>query len=127
MKRIIIALITIAFAITVLSADPINTDSTPACRGQICGYVYKSYYPNNSTVPKWRPMNGESVKISIIGNNNTTIRYYTTSSDGFYSTPSYECYSNSEYHTVQVECHGRIVTRNLENDVRIDFYIDQEY
>lgn len=127
MKRIIIALITIAFAITVLSADPTNTDPLHQSCGQICGYVYRTFNPNNSAVIQTKPLGGVHITISIIGNNDTLEREDITSSDGFYTTPSYESYSNSTYHTVQVECLGRIVTRNLENNVRIDFYFDQEY
>ncbi|HPY97364.1 MAG: hypothetical protein RBS16_10110 [Candidatus Cloacimonadales bacterium] len=130
MKKSLIVLIIVVFAICLLSADTVTVQASRDIPGQIRGYVYQSYYPNHSSIPQWKAKAGELVLIKVIHRKNPQLnRTYSlqTGSDGFYTTPVADYFDPADYSTVTVTCHGVSRTESVQNVNRFDFYIDREF
>ncbi|MDD2651380.1 MAG: hypothetical protein RBS16_09410 [Candidatus Cloacimonadales bacterium] len=127
MKKSLIVLIIVVFAICLLSADIVTVQASRDIPGQIRGYVYQSYYPDHSCIPQWRAKVGEVVKI-VVKNTNGQIIYsetIVTGIDGFYDTS--ETISTTNNYTVFVTCHGVTKSASVQYVNRFDFYIDREF
>lgn len=130
MKKSLITLMIVVFAICLLSADTVTVQTSRDIPGQIRGYVYQSYYPNGSTNPQWRAKSGEEVVVVIKHRTNSSLDVIETlasGSDGFYTTPVSAYYNPADYSNVTVTCHGISRTESVQNVNRFDFYIDREF
>jgi hypothetical protein len=128
MKKSIIALMIVVFAICILGA----TGPSQSPDGQFMGYVLKSVYYNNSSTPSgWEPRANATVTIVIRNQNGVVLQTRTTITgvDGLYFFSGLYINPNLNYTATLScsECSGQVHTIQIQAQNNVNFYVDREF